>query len=156
MGKKIISLVLAVILLVAGTTTAFGQEMTEIAGTKNELTQSVTINEFDAMLQTASESTVQLLHEGYSTKEIEAIKNYSEEYREYIESLNEREDAMLEKWGYTSTEINIIRNFNGTEAEMRALSAKVTVSITPLNFEYDKTKIEEERYSVGTLMFSWK
>ena len=30
MGKKIISLVLAVILLVAGTTTAFGQEMTEL------------------------------------------------------------------------------------------------------------------------------
>lgn len=33
-----------------------------------------------------------------------------------MKSLNEREDAVLAEWGYTAEEIDLIRNFNGTES----------------------------------------
>lgn len=151
-GKMYFSVIISIILVISLL------PISAYAGGRDklELTQQITINEFDALKETASENVAELRREGYSPKEINAIKNFDEEYREYVKSLNEREDAVLAEWGYTAEEIDLIRNFNGTESEMRALSANVTVSITPSAFEYDKTKKEEERYTVGKLLFSWQ
>lgn len=68
-----------------------------------------------------------VLHEcGYSEEQIDDINSIN--YKQEIFNRSTLPDSELEKMGYDSDEISALRNYTGSEAETKALSATLTAS----------------------------
>lgn len=98
-----------------------------------QINNEIIINEYDAVKSLASEPISVLSKQGYSEDEINKIKNYKDAFTEYFNSLKILKDSDLLEAGYTNKQINILRNFSGTDSEMRGLGAKVTLTI-PISY----------------------
>lgn len=116
---------------------------------ENNRSYTTTINEYDMIVQLAKESEISLRNKGVDDTEILRIKNYKETYDNHIRYLNMLDDKALMSNGYTSDQIKLIRNFNGSDADMRALSATLSLTTSTNTFNYDGD------YTRGKLSYSW-
>lgn len=106
------------------------------------------VNEFEAMEELAELPVAELADIGYEDQEIEQIKNYKDIYIEHVENLNTKSDGALKAFGYSDEQIRIIRNFNGTDAELRAVGSEVKISASgSLTYDGD--------YTNGKLYYHW-
>lgn len=137
--KKIVSFLLCSVLLFTVCFVAFADN--------NSVT--VSLNEYELAERLAMQTPATLAGEGFDSAEIANLKNYKNIYRNHIKSLNELSDEALQKNGYTKSQIDLIRSFTGSEAEMRRLGATMTLTVSTSNFRYDGD------YSVGTLKYNW-
>ena len=106
---------------------------------------TITVNEYDMTVQLANKSVTTLRSKGYSNSEIRAIKNYKETYEKHVMRLKILDDNTLIANGYNMEQIKTIRSFTGSDAEMRAISASLTISASTNSFNYDGN------YTCGTL-----
>lgn len=112
---------------------------------------TVTINEYDAILNHKSTAQMTLASPESSSlaKEV-AKKVISFDPREQVYSMATKSDQELLAMGIDEARIKIIRNFSGTDAELRALSAECEVLGTP---KY--TKNSSGCWAKMTIFFSW-
>lgn len=98
------------------------------------------INEYDlySSLQTFSEEA--LLSNGYSEEFVDTIKNT--DYNDLVRERALLPDATLAGMGYTVDEILLLRNYNGTEAEARAISGTLTAEINCTSASVSRYTIE--------------
>lgn len=89
--------------------------------------QVMEINEFDVYNAVKNASEVELLEYGYSSKEIEKLKNVDIEHMIYQRA--ELSDSVLEHMGYTYDEIHLLRNYDGEYADTRALTGTLSAEI---------------------------
>lgn len=75
------------------------------------------------MEQLSEETDTRLISLGYSLTEVSQINDYKEVFCAHIESLDSLSDDVLYNNGYTKEQIKTIRNFSGTEEEMRSVEA---------------------------------
>lgn len=111
---------------------------------------SITMNEYELVKQLAGESISSLQEKNFDSAEISDIKNYKNVFNKHISNLNTLSDNALIANGYSKSQINIIRNFHGTDAELRRLGATLTLSASTHNFKFDGN------YTTGKLTYSWK
>ena len=117
--------------------------------TGNLSDKKITLNEYEIMEQLSKESDEGLISLGYSSTDVSKIKDYKEVFRSHIEELCNLSDNALINNGYTKEQIYIIRNFSGTEDEMRAVAASVSVSASVTSHYYDGN------YTYAKLVYSW-
>ncbi len=112
---------------------------------------AVTYSEYDLFLQRQNEAK-QVLKSPRSTaaEKVKAEQILSENLYDEVYELQKATDAELQDRGFEPDRINIIRNFNGTSAELQALAAKCTVSGTP---KY--TNNASGRWAKITFYFQW-
>lgn len=146
MKKRIFSLLFAMLFLVAFSTNGYA------VSTEMEVrpmgSSTVIINEYDAMSGLAKQSTDALLTMGYSTTDIKEIQNYKCTYLNHIERLKKYDVVTLKEFGYTETQVNVIKNFKGTETEMTKASASVKLTVS-VNLSYNGD------YTIGTYRYNW-
>lgn len=81
--------------------------------------------------------------------DIAEIKNYRQIYIDHAADLNNKTDDTLKSFGYTDKQIEIIRNFKGTDAEMRAIGSEVAISA-------NGSLYHDGQYTRGTLNYYWQ
>jgi hypothetical protein len=101
-------------------------------------TETVTINEYDLYKSLKSKNPKEL--RGYSPQTIQAIKNIDP--KREIQKRAQYDDITLQGMGYSKSEISILRNFKGTEYEIRALSSTFTYNSSISYFFYSKSNDE--------------
>lgn len=119
------------------------------SGTSEVTTKKVTINEYEMMEQLSEETDTRLVSLGYSLTEVSQINDYKEVFCAHIESLDSLSDDVLYNNGYTKEQIKTIRNFSGTEEEMRSVAASVSVSASITSHYYDGD------YTYAKLVYNW-
>lgn len=70
---------------------------------------------------------------GYSGEQAHAILNYKEEFTKAFKAHSLLDETELGNIGYTAEQVNILKTFSGTDAEMQALAATCTIT---LNIDY--------------------
>ena len=144
--KRIISIILAICITTLSGIYAVAYTSNEDGKAVNP-SESVIINEYE-YLKSLSETDTRILQEkGYTTAEIEKIRDYREIYRDHICSLNQLTDADLKAHGYSTEQIQVIRNFNGTETEMILVSSQMTLTVHLSNF------VKREGYGTEGLVY---
>lgn len=109
------------------------------------------INEFTEAKRLAEMPSAKLEAMGYKSEEIAEIRSYREVFIDHVTQLNKKTDEVLKAVGYSDEQIDIIRSFTGTDAELVASSASVTLSASG-HLEH---RCEEEHHVVGTLSYYW-
>lgn len=94
--------------------------------------------------------SVMLASAGYEDEDIAKIKNYKEILSEHIAELNTFSDDVLVELGYSESQIEDIRTFDGSETQMARISATVTINTHPVDFAYDGD------YTRGRFVYNWK
>lgn len=140
--KRIVVLVFSFVLLLGNICFAYPQ---------SDNTRKIVVNEYLKMKELKSKSNNVLKSIGFKDDEIKNLKELS--YSEYIEGLDAKEDKELKGLGYDDKQIDMIRNFQGTEAEMVALSATLTVTASTMDiYDVSTTTYSGTRMNVG---WSW-
>lgn len=80
------------------------------------------------MLSISKESPAELSSKGYTLSDISKIQNVTTEYAKHLEKYAKLDAESLKRLGYSSEQIELFRNFVGTESQIRALAA--TLSLT--------------------------
>lgn len=108
-------------------------------------------NEYDVILQ-EKERAKKILASNIATpiEQVNAKIILSFDPAKKVYQLQEKTDQELQEMGMNAERIHIIRNFKGTDAEMRALSAVCSVSGNP---KY--TKNASGQWAKITFAFSW-
>lgn len=148
--KRYISMVLSlaiILCLATSTTSAFytpddTQHLTQ--------TNKIVVNEYELLKELAEKTPAMLKSEGYASSEINAIKNYQNVYRDHIYTLQDLSDLALLKNGYTTEQIDTIRSFSGTDAEMSRLGAELRIYSSPALFDYTPGG-----RTTGRLAYNW-
>lgn len=110
-------------------------------------------NEYDMLSSLRNKNETELRSQGFSTKEIQAIYNLNDAYSDHLEQIAELDSGTLRKMGYNESQIKILRSFNGTENEIRALAA--TLSFT-LSIDYVTWSETQNRTNARLCYyFSW-
>lgn len=144
--KKLFSLALSLAMVFLLSAAAFAA--TPLSGYPS--TQKIEINEYEAFKKLAEETPAVLSASGYSSAEIAKIQNYQETYFHHITELQTLSDNALVNHGYTKTQIDIIKNFTGTEEEMSRAAASLTIYAGTSSFKY-----VDGGYTTGRLAYSW-
>lgn len=148
--KKIMSFFLSIVFILSLPGTCLAAEYDLAGFPANDLAQiTVSYNEFDLVKELSQKTSDVLRANGFSASEVADIQNYQESFSQHIDMLDTLSDEVLSAHGYTQDQIEKIRTFDGSEAEMRAIASTVTISAFPVNFEYDG------EYSRGRLGYSW-
>lgn len=71
-----------------------------------------------------------------STEEIEAIEDYQEYFSDRVDLLQSWTDKQLQSAGYTEEQIDIVRNFDGSEASMMSLASDCTVKANLVSYSH--------------------
>ncbi len=151
--KKICAITLSLMLTIIGMPTfAYANDSSE----PMDISDTTVSKEYSVMKELAKESEAQLEREGFTKAEITEIKDYRQRYIEHIEKLDELDDEVLYDFGYSEEQIEMIRDFKGSEAELYALSATLSLRVRIATFEYDKSQPLESRYTKGTFEFGWE
>lgn len=98
-------------------------------GNSTLTSMSSVLNEYDLLSKLVDESPATLGTYGYSAVEIEKINNLQTAYTDYLQQYAKLDDASLKKLGYSDKQIEIFREFTGTENQIRALAATLTVTV---------------------------
>lgn len=112
---------------------------------------TVSYNEYDQLMQDKEDARRVLLKRNASSVEIAAAKEVLDlDPAETIYNLQEKSDTELKTRGLNEEDIARIRNFGGSDAELRAIAATCTVGGTP---KY--TRNSSGRWAKITMYFSW-
>ncbi|WP_315114587.1 hypothetical protein [uncultured Clostridium sp.] len=103
-------------------------------------TQTVIINEYDALKKLESQDELSLKEKGLSTLEIQNVKNSISLMAENVKEKSKLPADELKLMGYNDKQINIIKNFKGTEAELRAASGEVIYTISINGYVHNSAK----------------
>lgn len=107
------------------------------------------MNEYDYWKQLNSMSIQELSRLNISKEDIKYIKEFS--FAEKIKERAKLDDKTLKNMHYTDEQIEMLRNFSGTEAEMSVLSASVSMNHFVHYYYYDSS-VNETYAKIG---FSW-
>ena len=88
------------------------------------------MSEFEYYEELANLTDLELEEIGYEKAEIESIREYRTLAIDTYTSLNDESDERLYNRGYTDEQIAIIRDFEGTEEQLRLLAATCTITIS--------------------------
>lgn len=102
--------------------------------------QQLQVNEFDLYNAIKKLPEAVLLENGYSEDVIEEIK--SVDYKELVYQRARLSDNELRVMGYTESEVEMLRNYNGTEAETGLIAGTLTGKINCLSASASEYKIE--------------
>ena len=92
---------------------------------------STTMNEYSMIKELQNKTDLQLQRMGHEREEIEAIRNYQEDFKKTMDEIKLIDKSILkDDFGYTEEQIEIINNFDGSEEQMEKASANVTLSIS--------------------------
>lgn len=111
----------------------------------------VSINEFNEMKSLSLMTDGQLVDKGYTSNEIENIRNYRKDYDTHIYGLQELPDEVLEANGYSDKQIEAIRKYDGSN--QLAVLASASLKFTSHTVD---SLIYNGNYSVGKLSYSWE
>lgn len=101
------------------------------------------MSEYELIKKLESKSNSQLKSIGYDNEEIEQIRNYDDLFKENIEEIKDLDkDTLKNDFDYTDDQIDIIKNFNGSEIQMAKSSATVRVTATK-NSSSSKSKVSK-------------
>jgi len=109
----------------------------------------VVINEYELSKELSLKSKDKLTAMGYSSGDVEKIKNYHQTYVDHFNKLKKLDDSTLSKHGYTPEQIATLKNFDGSETQATILSATLTIYSTATNFSYDGDLTR------GRLAYNW-
>lgn len=119
--KKLLSFILAILMLCIPTTVAFAQ-------TTDEAPQVYVINEEEMMEELQSKTDDELSEIGYSTEDIQEIRDF-----DYFEELSKRaefDDETLRLYGYTDDEISTLREYVNSDGRTRLTISPNTLTIS--------------------------
>ncbi|MBQ6294096.1 MAG: hypothetical protein IJK77_09630 [Lachnospiraceae bacterium] len=85
--------------------------------------RATTINEYDYLLNMKERSDSELFDEGYTSEDINSIRHLEDAYSNHLRQFMVLDDAALSNLGYSNEQIMILRSFNGSEEQIRALAA---------------------------------
>jgi hypothetical protein len=122
--KNIISAVLVFCMVISISVVAFAKTNNDQLNKKIKF--EVTANEYDMIKKIKNTPVSVLKEEGFSDQEINAIKDF--DYKSEIFKLKKLDEDTLKGRGYTDKQINILKSFQGTEEEMQALAATLTIN----------------------------
>ena len=111
---------------------------------------SVNANEYLTMKELANSSDIKLISEGYTENEIKEIRDYKNIYEKHIRDLSNLDESVLKAHGYSSAQINDIKNFNGSESQMIRAAASCNINASHSNF----TALDGD-LTRGKVTFSW-
>lgn len=149
MGKRNLSAMLALMMLLASICTVGAYEAPYVDARNDLPAICVTVSEYEVISELAKRSSTDLINAGYSAQEIQDIRNYKELYVEHIVGLNDLSTEALKEHGYTDSQIYEIRNFTGSEAQIARIGATMTLQADITSLKYDG------KYSRGTIIYSW-
>lgn len=141
--KKVLVLFLILSLIISTFTTV------GFAGEKEDSSKAQ-ISEYEVFEELSEIPTKDLLARGFTSEEVQVIKDYDKKYQEHIKELSSRSDDILLKFGYSEEQISIIRNYSGQEEETRSLSATLTIVATQKLFTWDRN------YTTGKFSYKWQ
>ncbi|MGE5370683.1 MAG: hypothetical protein ACM3QZ_01730 [Solirubrobacterales bacterium] len=151
MKKKLSILILMSVLVLAMCATAFGAQISDVdVQAKPQLDKpAVQVNEYDAFIQMQAKSDEELRQNGLTDDQIAELRNF--DYAAEIQKKAKMTDRKLKAMGYDSERISGIRSFNGSEAQVRALSATLSLSCSTSQYFYRSGKT----YAVVNYSWSW-
>ncbi len=118
---------------------------------KEYTTQYVLISEYETIKQLSEEPTSNLERAGYSPEEIARIRNYKQVFSSHILMLQDLSNQVLYKHGYDDNQIDVIRNFSGSDEQMSIASASLYIYATPSLFTWPGTGSR----TTGCLAYGW-
>lgn len=145
--SKIVMSLWLVVLMILGTLSVSLADTPE-----NEMPfeeNKVVINEYELLKELSSKSESTLSEKGYSSKEIQKLKNFHQIYVDHLNELKKLDDSTLKKLGYTPKQIIVLRDFDESEEQAISLAADLRIYSSTANFNYDGN------YSRGRLVYNW-
>ncbi|WP_432405655.1 hypothetical protein [Wukongibacter sp. M2B1] len=115
-----------------------------------ETKTTIEISEIDYMNQLKSKDNNELKKLGLSSEEISSIRAFSFE-KAIKERTLKNSDENLKNMGYTKKQIQIMRNFKGTDKEVRALAAKANISL----YKRYSSSSSDTSYLTMNFDYSW-
>lgn len=91
-------------------------------------------NEYLLIKELQRKSTAELLEFGYNSNNIDELRKI--DYAAILKERSKLDDNLLRNMGYTKEQIEILRNFEGTEEEIIALSASLFFDARRTKWEY--------------------
>lgn len=118
---------------------------------KNDVNYSegtkIYINEYEIIKDLEKESTESLEKRGYSQSQINKIKNSRSDMIKEIKNRANLNDNQLKSMKYDDNQIKIIRNFAGSDAELTALAAQLTLYLVLSNYKFNGTETTCDVYT---------
>lgn len=105
------------------------------------------INEYEIIKDLEKESNESLEKRGYSKSQINKIKNGRNDMIKEIKNRANLSDMQLKSMKYNDNQINIIRNFTESDAELAALAAQLTLYLTLSNYKFNGTETTCDVYT---------
>ena len=140
---------LFVCMIVTAPVLAFTKENADEQQAMADTSSTITINEYEEISNLAKQSTSELKNEGFSSQEIASIYSYRKEFKNHVEELNKMSDDALADSGYTLSQIEDIRNFDGSSATLARVSAKCS-----LNGKVDMIKYYD-KHTHARITYNW-
>jgi len=124
-----ISLMLAILISMFSLNYVFAQSQ-PITNEEETLVSKTVNNEYDMYKEFINTSDEDLVKKGYTKEQIKEMKsiNYKDALKGKVDQLSKLDDKSLSNAGYDQEQINMIRNYVGTEQQMYALSANLALS----------------------------
>lgn len=140
--KKILSILLILAFTITSSCIAFANEVQ-----RNSV--NIKVNEYEHLKQLKSKSDDELKAIGFDKNEIEKVRK-----ADIVKEISKRanlSDTRLKNMGYSKEQIKIFKNFKGTEEEVQALVATVSLYAGTYGFTYDSANDR----SYWTMKFNW-
>ena len=120
--ERIKCILLVFIIVMASNLTVFANDV-------KSSTSALTINEYDFLLNLTEKSNSELVNIGYTANDIDSIRSLRESYTDHINEYTDLSTEALTNLGYTQQQIFTLRNFNGTEEQIRSLAATLNLTL---------------------------
>ena len=112
-----------------------------------------TFSEFEIYERLANTPSAQLEEYGYTLNEIATIRNFRNELDEHVRQMNTLDDNTLREFQYTPSQIDAIRNYDGSDEALSRAAATVSLG---LNIDYCTYNASTNRTSSRIRFnFSW-
>ena len=146
--KRVLYGMLICTLILCNTAVSFAESQTNIAdqdaSTQLEQEWTTTSNEYDVFMKLQNTSKKVLKQMGYTTNEVEKIKELSIEEM-LLERAKLSEEELISK-GYSREEIGLLKNYDGSpianSPEMRGVFADITGTVKKIGFSKSTAKAQ--------------
>jgi hypothetical protein len=136
--KRIVGMVLIFVLLTSLVGMAFADNQVSKQYVSSAKDPKVSIkNEYLELKKISSKTETELLELGYSSADILKIKNITEVYSSELKRRSQLSDEELQNMGYNQKQIDLLRSFTGSEEEIIALAATLTLSAYTESYWYN-------------------
>lgn len=96
----------------------------------NAFTSTTIINEYDFLLSISEETNEELSAQGYTATDIAKIRNVREAYDNHLLQFKDMDEEVLKHLGYSDEQVEIFRNYTGTEEQIRSLAATLELTLS--------------------------